>query len=136
VAFKIEFYPEAARDFDSLDGSVQKEVGKKIDALGENPFLGKPLGNKLGLDLAGFYKLYAFRKKTRIVCRTGKGYLEVIEIIGISKRDKEEIYKLIVKRLENPVDYFCGIFKGGPSLTRALLQDRQEEMNREDKKSV
>ena len=34
---------------------------------------------------------------------------------------------------ENPVDYFCGIFKGGPSLTRALLQDPQEEMNREKK---
>jgi len=32
------------------------------------------------------------------------------------------------------VDYFCGIFKMGPSLTRALLRDRQEEMNRENKK--
>jgi AbrB family looped-hinge helix DNA binding protein len=37
---------------------------------------------------------------------------------------------------ENPVDYFCGIFKGAPSLTRTLLQDRQKEMNREDKKGV
>jgi len=37
---------------------------------------------------------------------------------------------------ENPVDYFCGIFKGGPSLTRALLQDRQEEMNRENKTGI
>jgi mRNA interferase RelE/StbE len=101
VAFKIEFHPEAARDFDSLDGSVQKEVGKKIDSLAENPFLGKPLGNKLGLDLTGFYKLYAFRKKYRIVYRLGKNYLEVIEIIGIGKREKEEIYKLIVRRLVN-----------------------------------
>jgi mRNA interferase RelE/StbE len=66
VAFKIEFHPEAARDFDSLDGSVQKEVGKKIDSLAENPFLGKPLGNKLGLDLTGFYKLYAFRQRIPI----------------------------------------------------------------------
>jgi len=37
---------------------------------------------------------------------------------------------------ENPVDYFCGIFKGEPSLTKSLLQDRQEEMNREDKKGI
>jgi mRNA interferase RelE/StbE len=100
VAFKIEFHPEAVRDFDSLDGSVQKEVTKKIDALAENPFLGKPLGNKLGLDLTGFYKLYASRKKYRIVYRLGKNYLEVIEIFGIGKREKKEIYKLIVKRLE------------------------------------
>jgi mRNA interferase RelE/StbE len=100
VAFKIEFHPEAAWDFNSRDGSVQKEVGKKIDALAENPFLGKSLGNKLGLDLTGFYKRYAFRKKYRIVYRVGQGYLEVIEIISIGKRDKAEIYKLIVKRLE------------------------------------
>ena len=91
MAFKIEFHPEAAWDFNSLDGSVQKEVGKKIDALAENPFLGKPLGNKLGLDLTGFYKLYAFRKKNRIVYRRRKNYLEVIEIIGIGKREKEKI---------------------------------------------
>ena len=75
-------------------------MGKKIDALPENPILGKYFGNKLGLDLTGFHKLYAFRKKYRIVYRIGKGYLEVIEIIGIGKRDKAEIYKLIVKRLE------------------------------------
>ena len=99
MAFKIEFHPEALRDFDSLDGSVQKEVGKRIDVLAENPFLGKPLENKLGLDLTGYYKLYVFRKKYRIVYRIGKGYLEVVEIFGTGKRDKEEIYKLIVKRL-------------------------------------
>jgi AbrB family looped-hinge helix DNA binding protein len=37
---------------------------------------------------------------------------------------------------ENPVEYFCGIFKGGPSLTKALLQEHREEMNREDKKGL
>ena len=25
---------------------------------------------------------------------------------------------------EDPVEYFCGIFKEGPSLTKALLRDR------------
>jgi mRNA interferase RelE/StbE len=99
MAFKIEFHPEAAGDFENLDGSVRKEVAKKIDALAENPFLGKPLGNKMGLDLTGFYKLYVSRKKYRIVYRLEKQYLEVIEIIGIGKREKQEIYKLIFKRL-------------------------------------
>jgi mRNA interferase RelE/StbE len=100
MAFKIEFHPEAARDFDALDGSVQKEVGRKIDALAENPFLGKPLGNKMGLDLTGFYKLYAARKKYRIVYRLEKRYLELVEIVGIGKWDKEKIYKRIVKHLK------------------------------------
>jgi len=37
---------------------------------------------------------------------------------------------------EDPVEYFCGIFKGGPSLTKALLRDRKEEREREDKKGI
>jgi mRNA interferase RelE/StbE len=100
VAFKIEFHPEAAKDFAQIDGSVRKEVAKKIDALSESPFLGKPLGNKIGLDLTGFFKLYAAKKKIRIVYRLLKDYLEVIEVIGIGKREKEEVYKLFLRRLQ------------------------------------
>jgi mRNA interferase RelE/StbE len=101
MAFKIEFHPEAVKDFDALDRSIQKEVAKKIDALSENPFIGKPLGKKLGLDLTGFYKLYVVKKKFRIVYRLEKKYLELIEIIGIGKREKEEIYRLIARRLQS-----------------------------------
>jgi mRNA interferase RelE/StbE len=100
VAFKIEFHPEAAKDFARLDGSVRKEVAKKIDTLSENPFSGKPLGNKMGLDLTVFFKLYSSKKKIRIVYRLLKDYLEVIEIVGIGKREKEEVYKLILRRLQ------------------------------------
>jgi mRNA interferase RelE/StbE len=100
VAFRVELHPEAVKDFDALDGSIRKEIVKKIDALSENPFLGKPLGNKLGLDLTGFFKLYAARKKYRIVYRLVKNRLEVLEIIGIGKREKEEIYKLIFRRIQ------------------------------------
>ena len=35
---------------------------------------------------------------------------------------------------EDPVEYFCGVFKDGPSLTEALLRDRKEEARRERKK--
>lgn len=100
MAFKIEFHPLAVKDFDRLDGSIRKDVAKKINALSENPFLGKPLRNKMGLDLPGFFKLYAANKKYRIVYHLLKDYLEVIEIIEIGKREKEEVYKLILKRLQ------------------------------------
>jgi len=69
VVFKVELHPEAVKDFDALDGSIRKEVVKKINALSENPFLGKPLGNKIGLDLTGFYKLFAAKKKYLILYR-------------------------------------------------------------------
>jgi len=35
---------------------------------------------------------------------------------------------------EDPVRHFCGIFKQGPSLTRALLKEREEDKRREEKK--
>jgi mRNA interferase RelE/StbE len=100
MVYKIEFLPDAEKDFDALDGSIRKEVGKKIDALAENPFLGKPLGKKYGVELTGFYKLYVSKKKYRIVYRMIGKHIEVIEIVGIGKRDKEEVYKLVARRLK------------------------------------
>jgi mRNA interferase RelE/StbE len=100
MVYKIEFLPDAEKDFDALDGSNRKEVTKKIDALADNPFLGKPLGKKYGVDLTGFYKLYVSKKKYRIVYRLIGKHIEVIEIVGIGKRDKEEVYKLVARRLK------------------------------------
>jgi mRNA interferase RelE/StbE len=104
MADRLEFLPDAEKDFDTLDGSIRKEVAKKIDALAENPFLGKPLEKKYGLDLTGFYKLYVAKKKYRIVYRLIGKYIEVIEIVGIGKRDKEEVYKLVARRLKRLIE--------------------------------
>lgn len=35
---------------------------------------------------------------------------------------------------ENPVGHFHGFFKKGPSLTKALLEERRKEQRREEKK--
>jgi mRNA interferase RelE/StbE len=99
MAYKVELKAGAKDDFESLDGSVKKEASKKIVALSENPLLGKPLGNKHGMNLVGFYKLYFVKKKYRIVYRIVKDQIEIVEIFGIGKRAKEEIYKLVAKRL-------------------------------------
>lgn len=37
---------------------------------------------------------------------------------------------------ENPIDYFCGIFKEGTSLTKALLKERKEDLRREEEKAT
>ncbi len=100
MPYKVEFIPEAESDFEALDGSLKKEAAKKIDALSDNPFLGKPLGNKLGIDLTGFYKLYFDRKKYRVVYRFLGTDIEIIEIFGIGKRDKEKVYKMVAARLK------------------------------------
>jgi len=99
MAHKIEFIPDAEKDYADLDKSIKNQVSKKIDALSDNPYLGVSLGNKFGMDLTGFYKIYVVKKKYRIVYRLVGEHIEVIEIVGIGKRDKEEIYKLVAKRL-------------------------------------
>ena len=99
MACKVEFLPEAEKGFSSLDASIRKEAANKIDALSEKPFLGKALGNRFGIDLTGLYKLYFAKKKYRIVYRLTGGDVEIEEIVGIGKRDKEEIYRLVGKRL-------------------------------------
>ncbi|MBS1257195.1 MAG: hypothetical protein MAG551_00231 [Candidatus Scalindua arabica] len=100
MLYKVELIPDALNDFDALDKSVKKQIAKKIDSLSENPLLGKPLGNKFGINLTGFYKLYVAKKKYRIVYHLIGDCLEVIEIIAIGKRNKEEIYKLAASRLK------------------------------------
>ena len=100
MACKVELIPEAEADFAALDGSLKKEAAKKIDALSKNPLIGKPLGNKFGINLTGFYKLYFEKKKYRIVYRLSGEQIEIVEIIGIGRRDKEKIYQMASKRLK------------------------------------
>ena len=99
--FDIQFIPEAVKDYKLLDGSIKKIVNEKIEKLKENPFLGEPLGNKNNVDLTGFYKIYAAKKSYRIIYRVLDNAIEVVEIWGIGKRDKLEIYKTIGKRVTN-----------------------------------
>ncbi|MDR1106956.1 MAG: type II toxin-antitoxin system RelE/ParE family toxin [Treponema sp.] len=93
--FEIQFIPEAADDYTSFDGSIRKQVDEKIDKLKENPFIGETLGNKNNIDLTGYYKIYVAKKAYRIVYRIIKNEIEIIEIWGMGKRDKMEIYKII-----------------------------------------
>ena len=101
MEYKIVFIPEAAKDYKELDGSVKKSIETKIGELKKNPFLGEKLGHKCNIDLTGFYKIYVHGKKFRIVYRMiTPEKIEVLEIWGIGKREKEEIYRTIGKRLK------------------------------------
>ena len=102
MSCKIEFIPEAQSDYKKLDGSIRKLVNKKLNELSEKPLLGEQLGNKHNIDLTGFFKLYAAKKSIRIVYRLiTPSQIEIIEIWGIGKREKDEIYRIIGKRLSN-----------------------------------
>jgi mRNA interferase RelE/StbE len=100
MTYKIVFIPEAADDYKNLDGGMKKLVNKKIERLALNPFLGEQLGRKFKIDLTGFLKIYISNKKYRIIYRLIEpDKVEIVEIWGIGRRDKEEIYRIIGKRL-------------------------------------
>jgi Cytotoxic translational repressor of toxin-antitoxin stability system len=102
MTYTVLFIPAAIEDYRKLDGSVKKDVNKKINELQDNPFLGERLGNKFNIDLTGFLKIYVHGKKYRIVYRLiNPEKIEVIEIWGIGKREKEEIYRTIGKRISD-----------------------------------
>ena len=100
MRYAIKMNKNAIQDYKKLDGSIRRAVNKKIDGLRKNPFLGKKLGNKRGHDLSSFYKLYVYSKTYRIIYRLiTPTQIEIIEIVGIGRRDKGEIYQTIIKRI-------------------------------------
>lgn len=76
-------------------------MAKKIDELAANPYLGKPLGNLNDINLTGFYKLYTDDKKIRIVYRLLLEDRVIVEIWGIGKREKSQIYQKVNRRVQN-----------------------------------
>ncbi|MGH7965909.1 MAG: type II toxin-antitoxin system RelE family toxin [Candidatus Binatia bacterium] len=99
MAYSIEFLPEAAREFEALDGALKKLIAKQFEKLAERPELGESLGKKLGIDLTGYRKLYFGRKGYRIIYEIQQQRLIVL-IIGIGKRERAEIYKDVARRLQ------------------------------------
>ncbi len=99
MAYKLIFKPSAKKDLNRLDNSQAIEVIKKLNKLNDNPKLGKPLGNKCGHDLTGCLKLYACKKKIRIIYSIKNNEL-IIEVITIEKRDKSHAYVATYRRLD------------------------------------
>ena len=100
MKYQVQFIPEAAKDYKQLDGSIKTLVRKKIEEIELNAFLGEKLGNKFNIDLTGFLKTYVASKKYRIVYRLiTPEKVEIVEVWGIGKREKDEIYRTIGRRL-------------------------------------
>jgi mRNA interferase RelE/StbE len=98
LRYSVTLTADAAEDFRRLDGSLKQPVAKQLKKLETSPLLGEHLGNKVDLDLTGYYKLYAAKKGIRIVYRIIE--LEVIvEIVAIGKREELAVYRTLQKRI-------------------------------------
>jgi len=97
TTWTVRLTKDSKGDFRKLDGREKAIVAKRLISLERDPGIGNPLGNKMGMDLAGYFKLYADGKRLRIVYAfEGK----IIKVIAIGKREEMEVYRLAMKRIE------------------------------------
>lgn len=101
MAWNIRIADEARKDYGKIEGSVRKQVLAGILKVSKAPLpspkgYGKPLGNKQGNDLTGFFKIKYRGIGIRVV------YTLVVDkmtmnIMVISQRDDNYCYELVAK---------------------------------------
>lgn len=99
MTYKVLFHPDAAKEIASLDNRVKLLVLKQIKKLTITPGLGSELGNKQGINLSGYRKIYADKKKIRIVYKIVDSKI-LIQILAVGKREGMEVYKKAATRIQ------------------------------------
>ena len=96
--YSVLLISEAREDFRRLDRGRQIKVAKLLKQLESNPYKGEHLGNKAGIDLTGYYKLVADKKKIRIVYTVLEKEI-VVRVIAIGPRREMVVYHEALRRL-------------------------------------
>ncbi len=99
MLYKIVLKTEADEELAKLSNRERLLVFKQLKKIATSPELGQVLGNKAGLNLSSCRKMYADKKKIRIVYTILEDEI-IIEVIAIGKRDELEVYKKASQRLE------------------------------------
>ena len=114
--WKIKITNEARNDFNKLDKGIKNQVLKGIYKVSQNPLptpngYGKPLGNKGGNNLTGFFKIKYRDIGIRVVYTLVREQ-EIMNITVVSKRDDDYCYELAAKLYKKYGDsIFNDIFK-------------------------
>ena len=101
MAWEIRITDEAKKDFNKIEGSIRKQVLAGIVKVSKTPLpspngYGKPLGNKNGNNLTGFFKIKYRGIGIRVVYTLVVDKM-VMNIVVISQRDDNYCYELAVK---------------------------------------
>lgn len=105
MSWKLQFLPEATKDFKSLAGNQQTMVAKAIKKVLENPLpaaeggYGKPLGNKGGNNLTGLLKIKLKSAGIRVVYKLVRTETEMLVVV-IGARADEEVYDTAQHRVQ------------------------------------
>ena len=101
MTWEIRITDEAKKDFSKIEGSIRKLVLAGIVKVSKAPLpspngYGKPLGNKNGNNLTGFFKIKYRGIGIRVVYTLVVDKL-VMNIVVISQRDDNYCYELAAK---------------------------------------
>ena len=101
MAWKIRITDEAKKDFNKIEGSIRKQVLAGIVKVSKAPLpspngYGKPLGNKNGNNLTGFFKIKYRGIGIRVVYTLVVDKM-IMNIVVVSQRDDNYCYELAAK---------------------------------------
>jgi len=98
MAWNVEFYDKAQKEFNKLNSSPKLQVAKAIRKVSQNPLpqaeggYGKPLGSNQSSKLAGCLKIKLKSIGIRVVYQLIREN-SIMKIVIISIRDDNEVYK-------------------------------------------
>ena len=96
--YSLKLHGKVYDDLKVLDNALVIKVFKKLKQIQQSPQIGENLGNKNGMNLSGFKKVYIDKKKVRIVFEVQDDIL-TIYTIAVGQRDDMEVYKKAFDRL-------------------------------------
>lgn len=96
--YSLKLHDKVYDDLKVLDNTLIIKVFKKLKQIQQSPQIGENLGNKNGMNLSGFKKVYIDKKRVRIVFEVQDDIL-TIYTIAIGQRDDMEVYKKAFDRL-------------------------------------
>ena len=96
--YSLKLHGKVYDDLKVLDNALVIKVFKKLKQIQQSPQIGENLGNKNGMNLSGFKKVYIDKKRVRIVFEVEDDILTVYTI-AVGQRDDMEVYKKAFDRL-------------------------------------
>ena len=96
--YSLKLHDKVYDDLKVLDNALVIKVFKKLKQIQQSPQIGENLGNKNGMNLSGFKKVYIDKKRVRIVFEVEDDILTVYTI-AIGQIDDMEVYKKAFDRL-------------------------------------
>lgn len=97
--YKVILTGEAHRALKALDTTEQKLVVGQLERLRTSPLPGQPLGKNQGIDLTGYRRIYAARKRVQVIYRVVEQEV-LVEVITTSKRSDMRVYQITAGQTE------------------------------------